>query len=95
MRFSPRETGSRSIGLLEAELGALTRFSPDAVPSAKSGLIQRELDEAHRPTMIGGIGGIGGIAGIADIVTRGTPVKRKLERANEPALASDASIRGR
>ncbi len=89
MRFSPRETGSRSIGLLEAELGALTRFSPDAVPSAKSGLIQRELDEAHRPSMIGGI------AGIADIVARGTPVKRKLERANEPALASDASIRGR
>ncbi len=89
MRFSPRETGSRSIGLLEVELGAVTRFSPDAVPSAKSGLIQRELDDAHAPTRIGGI------AGIAGIVARATPVKRKLERANEPALASDASIRGR
>jgi hypothetical protein len=89
MRFSPRETASRSIGLLEAEFGALDRFSPDAVPSANSGLIQRELDDAHPPTMSGGI------AGIADIVARGTPVKRKVERANEPALASDARIRGR
>jgi hypothetical protein len=83
MRFSPAETASRSpraIGLLDAELGACPRFSPDAAARVNVGVIDGELERVP-------------VRG--SVAPRAPAPKRKLERASEPVLAADGIARGR